>query len=173
VLPPDTGATVETGATIETGAIEEDFPNAAELALLEHVPSDSGIQASCAREAEIAPTGALAGVTCAADDGTTLFYYQFDSPDSMAAWYDGIVEDSGAARDTGDCAQDEVAESTWSVEDSEAGRVLCTPSSDGAFRYMFWTSNELGIGSVAATSSNSPEIQQALFELWSSTLGPI
>lgn len=170
--PPNTG-TVDTGTTADTGSFENRFPNAAEAALLEHVPADTGIQATCARETELVPPGAIASLVCTAPGGTTLLYYQFDGLDSMNDWYDKVVADAGALRDSGDCVEDEFAESTWPYRESVGGRLLCAPSRSGDYRYMFWTSQAFNIGSVAAVTGNTPDVQRSLYDLWLSTLGPI
>jgi hypothetical protein len=169
---PDTGAIVETGAPAETGAVEGVFPSDLEAALLEHVPTDQSIRDSCERYPDL-PEGATAGVVCTAADATSIFYFQFEGLESMLPWYQSFVDLAEATSDTGDCVEDEVAETSWSVDDVEAGRVLCMPSTDGLNRLILWTTDDLLIGAVGAQVGSSREVRQTLADLWSATLGPI
>jgi hypothetical protein len=172
---PETDTATETGAAAETGAVAGTFPNDLEAALLDHVPTDQNIAASCERADLPADTDAVASVGCEASDGTELLYYQFASLEGMNAWYDDLVASSGATRDAGDCAADERAEGTWSIgsDGATAGRVFCTPSTDGANRFIFWTSDGLMIGSAAGAEGNTTEVSKALYDLWSAALGPL
>lgn len=136
------------------------FPTEREAALLAVVPVPT--KTTCERESADDRAGrAIAGVVCT-NGPVTVFYDAFRTKQAMNAYYDRLADGASAARNTGDCREDETSEGTWSLDDETAGRLLCYTSSDGR-AVAVWTHDRLKVLSFAVR----PDAKRAaLYEWW-------
>ena len=139
------------------------FPTRAEALLLTHVPQTT--RRTCAREQRSDIAGrAIAGVTCRRGP-VAVFYDLFRTRPAMRAYYERALSRSGATRSVGDCKTSDASEGYWTLEDRQAGRLLCYTASDGG-RVVIWTYDDMRI---VAWAQREDDGRAALYRFW---LGP-
>jgi len=168
--PPETGAT-ETGGT-ETGGTETvgDVLTVAQQQLLAVVPA--AIQPSCAGSTPDEPDllgGLLASLLCPLPDGPVVYYFQYDSNESMDAAYWSDWVGSRDDRDQGDCSVTFPGEGTYSVADEPAGRVFCFMGEEPVRPAIYWTTDALG---VLAETDWAGHTDRELYDFWLTEPGP-
>ncbi len=142
-LTPDYEPDISLTATLPEAASpaeflvdQKAFPTEREAVLLSSIPSKT--KATCQRESADDRAGrAVAGVVCTSGK-VTVYYDQFRTKAAMDAYYARLRSGSGATRDTGTCGQDSTAESTWNIDGTVKGRLLCYESSQGN-AVVVWT----------------------------------
>jgi hypothetical protein len=155
-------------AALEFLASPTAFPTSREALLLSYVPQRT--RQTCTREdAEDMAASAIAGVTCSVGQNT-VFYDLFRMEAAMRRYYARNVANAGATRDQGFCRTDEVSEGVWTLDDVEAGRLLCFTSSQGT-RVAVWTHEQLKIVAWAQRPDGN---RGALYRFWSGpNAGPV
>jgi hypothetical protein len=145
------------------GGEDEAFPSSVERDLLSHVPAP--IAATCQRTNEQA-NGAVASVGCPLSGGPAwVFYVQFDSKPTMDAFFERTAQSNEDATGT-DCEVGP-SRSTWSIDGTPYGQVLCNDA--GGFAYIEWTDDRVNISSFAYHE----ELDYAdLYEFWATEAGP-
>ena len=120
------------------------FPNAAERALLGHVPLALTMKNSCTRnaDAERDTTNVRASVACTSDgDANTIVFTKFSSSQVLNDHYQAAVAGAGIRQNSGDCRGAERAESAYVSESARtSGRVLCYQQLGSSF--ITWTDDK-------------------------------
>jgi hypothetical protein len=141
-------------------------PGTPEAELLAHVPE--GLRASCtAQTAASSPPIYMATCTATAG-GITVNYSEYASAEVMNSAYQEIFAPVQIDPNSGSCEDHSTwpAEGTYDVEDSPAGRRLCTDKPGTPT--IYWTDDRLNILSQASGADATQ-----LLEFWTNEAGPI
>jgi hypothetical protein len=157
---------VDTATTPAETTAEAAFSDG-ELALLQHVPESFRSACTGRGQNESDPAGTTASVYCETPEGIDVWYFQTDSSASMLDEYDRILGDD--PRDSGECATDDLAESSYSQDGESAGRYFCFDD-DEFGRAIVWTHDPTSILTEAALASADRE---ALATWWASNVNPL
>jgi serine/threonine protein kinase len=164
-----TGPVAQQAWTVQVGANE--FPNAAEAALLQHIPG--GIRSNCSRS-DLEADGADAVIFCPANEefvGVTYFHFQTAA--DMDAYYDITLTYADHALDDGGCNEDAPGEGEreWSDETvGTSGRVVCYFDEDQNLAALEWNEPSMLIHAWSFHTENDPS---ALLSWWGRFGGPI
>jgi hypothetical protein len=164
-----TGPVAQQAWTVQVGANE--FPNAAEAALLQHIPG--GIRSNCSRS-DLEADGADAVVFCPANEefvGVTYFHFQTAA--DMDAYYDITLTYADHALDDGGCNEDDPAEGEreWSDENiGTSGRVVCYFDEDQNLAALEWNEPSM---LIHAWSFHTENDAGALLAWWGRFGGPL
>jgi hypothetical protein len=167
---PTVAPTPEPSASASSSAGAEDFPNAAEAALLDHIPTDT--RGTCG-PADPFYRLEIDSVTCAPQEGLNVDYSSFESVDDVRAGFDFDYERAEPTpTEDGECSEGTLL-STYTIDEGDvAGQIMCTTfTSDGrTFRVIEWTNEPLRI--LGYMQSATLEWDE-LIEFWSTKAGPI
>ncbi|CAN5526013.1 hypothetical protein BH20CHL6_BH20CHL6_10930 [soil metagenome] len=166
-LPIARAAQARMAAAVRGELNEGLFPNAAEILVLERIPSD--IRDNCTRPFAPELAGAVVTIDCRPAEGADLVSYgQYASHEDMVEAYQRTV-DFFAVPEGGDCATDGRAEHPYAIEGESVGRIMCAQAPNGS-AVIHWTDERLDIRGVAYRRDGD---QAALFDFWSAGAGPL
>jgi hypothetical protein len=140
-------------------------PPEAAAQLLTYVPAD--VRDGCIA---VEDEEALAIATCIVDDGSIVVVYTLHASNAtMQASYDALAAISEIEPDSGTCADPTTwpAEGGYSIEQRQAGRMLCLET--GPAPTIYWTDDRLGIFSYAR---GGPGGAERLYDFWLREAGP-
>jgi serine/threonine protein kinase len=163
------GAPVQQAWTVQVGA--DEFPNASEAALLQHIPG--GIRSNCSRSEMEPPGGADAVIFCQANEefvGVT--YFHFETAADMEAYYDLTLNYAGVSRDAGGCDADTPTdgERAWTDDNlGTSGRVVCYLDEEQDLAALEWNEPSM---LIHAWSFHTESDAQALLAWWGRFGGP-
>lgn len=167
---PTVAPTAEPSATASSSAGAEDFPNAAEAALLDHIPTDT--RGTCGR-ADPFYRLEIDSVTCRPQEGLIVDYSSFESVADVRAGFDYDYERAKPTpTEDGECSEGTLL-STYTIDEGDvAGQIMCTTFKSGGrtYRVIEWTNEPLRILGYMQSATLDWD---ALIEFWSTKAGPI